>query len=159
MLRSLIDERGPWSANPFPNDSVTRWKLDKTEDNLRRRPKLRRNYHFDDTLCLPPAGSQPQTSHSVMESYTVLGVIPDQMKSFLRKGIHGITEQGSSEIGDDANESGHIRSGADTSTDISESKMHEETNHLNIHDMTNPASSVTVAETNEVHPNNYAHET
>ncbi|CAA6657804.1 unnamed protein product [Spirodela intermedia] len=149
MLRSLIDERGPWSANPFPNDSVTRWKLDKTEDDLRRRPKLRRNYHFDDTLCLPPAINQLQNSHSAMESYTDSGVIPDQMKSFLRKGIHGITEQGSSETGDDANESGHIRSGTDASIDINESKI-EESNHLNTHDVTNPTSSVADAETDEV---------
>ncbi|KAG0476323.1 hypothetical protein HPP92_013164 [Vanilla planifolia] len=33
MFRTLIDERGPWSANPFPNNNVTHWKLDKTEDN------------------------------------------------------------------------------------------------------------------------------
>lgn len=39
MFRTLIDERGPWSANLFPNGVVKHWKLDKTEDAWRRRPK------------------------------------------------------------------------------------------------------------------------
>ncbi|KAJ9567814.1 hypothetical protein OSB04_003780 [Centaurea solstitialis] len=55
MLRTLIDERGPWSANPFPNNIVTHWKLDKTEDTWRRRQKLRQNYHFNKKLCHPPS--------------------------------------------------------------------------------------------------------
>ncbi|MED6216742.1 hypothetical protein PIB30_010777 [Stylosanthes scabra] len=40
MFRSLIDERGPWSTNPFPNRAVKHWKLDKTEDTWRRIRKI-----------------------------------------------------------------------------------------------------------------------
>ena len=28
MFRDLTDERGPWSATPFPNNALTWWKLD-----------------------------------------------------------------------------------------------------------------------------------
>ncbi|KAM7514487.1 hypothetical protein LguiA_004070 [Lonicera macranthoides] len=109
-LRSLIDERGPWSANPFPNTTVTHWKLDKTEDKWRRRQKLRRNYHFDEKLCLPPS-STPNSEAAlptVNESKVGLGAhIPEQMKRFLLKGIRRITDEGSSEpVENDAESSG-----------------------------------------------------
>lgn len=102
MFRSLIDERGPWSANPFPNDSVIHWKLDKTEDSWRRRPKLRRNYHFDERLCHPPSTSPSnEATLSSSESKSIfVGHIPEQMKQFLLKGVRRITDEGSSEPGE-----------------------------------------------------------
>ncbi|CAL5383977.1 unnamed protein product [Camellia sinensis] len=99
MFRTLIDERGPWSANPFPNNTVTHWKLDKTEDAWRRRPKLRRNYHFDEKLCHPPSTvCSNEAILPVNESKSAFGGhIPEQMKRFLLKGIRRITDEGSSE--------------------------------------------------------------
>ncbi|GER40247.1 WD40 and Beach domain-containing protein [Striga asiatica] len=98
-LRLLIDERGPWSANPFPNNLVTHWKLDKTEDTWRRRQKLRQNYHFDDKLCQPslvvPSGrALPSTSDNKLGFGTLTA---EKMKQFSVKGIHRITDVGSPE--------------------------------------------------------------
>ncbi|OMO50809.1 hypothetical protein CCACVL1_30251 [Corchorus capsularis] len=107
MFRTLIDERGPWSANPFPNDAVIRWKLDKTEDAWRRRQKLRRNYHFDEKLCHPPFTSPGNEvilpSNETKSSF--VGHIPEQMKQFLLKGVRRITDEGSSEPGESDAES------------------------------------------------------
>ncbi|KAK8625809.1 hypothetical protein V6N13_056966 [Hibiscus sabdariffa] len=102
MFRTLIDERGPWSANPFPNGAVIHWKLDKTEDRRRRRPKLRRNYHFDEKLCHPPSTSpyNEATLPSSESKESFVGHIPEKMKKFLLKGIHRITDEGSSEPGE-----------------------------------------------------------
>ncbi|GAB4839467.1 hypothetical protein Ancab_028990 [Ancistrocladus abbreviatus] len=98
VFRSLIDERGPWSANPFPNCSVTHWKLDKTEDSWRRRLKLRQNYHFDEKLCQPPSHASDKDTVPVSDSKSSSGVpIPEQMKRLLLKGICRITDEGSSE--------------------------------------------------------------
>ncbi|KAK2659945.1 hypothetical protein Ddye_006478 [Dipteronia dyeriana] len=99
MFRALIDERGPWSANPFPNSSVIHWKLDKTEDVWRRRPKLRQNYHFDEKLCHPPstAPNDEVTLPANENKSSFVGHIPEQMKRFLLKGIRRITDEGSSE--------------------------------------------------------------
>lgn len=102
MFRTLIDERGPWSANPFPNGAVTHWKLDKTEDTWRRRPKLRRNYHFDEKLCHPPStssGNEATLPNNESKS-SFVGHIPEQMKQFLLKGVRRITDEGSSEPGE-----------------------------------------------------------
>lgn len=110
MFRALIDERGPWSANPFPNSSVVRWKLDKTEDAWRRRPKLRQNYHFDDKLCHPPsAASSEEACPAIQENKSsFVGHIPEQMKRFLLKGIRRITDEGTSEPSEnEAEPSGH----------------------------------------------------
>ncbi|BFG19464.1 hypothetical protein CerSpe_057380 [Prunus speciosa] len=99
MFRALIDERGPWSANPFPNSSVRHWKLDKIEDTWRRRQKLRQNYHFDEKLC-HPSSSVPsnEVTPPVNESKSgFVGHIPEQMKRFLLKGVWKITDEGSSE--------------------------------------------------------------
>ncbi|KAJ0790760.1 putative transcription factor WD40-like family [Helianthus annuus] len=95
MLRTLIDERGPWSANPFPNKIVTHWKLDKTEDTWRRRQKLRQNYHFNQKLCHPPStlptnGTLPSTTET---KSGFAAHIPQQMKQFLLKGIRRITDE------------------------------------------------------------------
>ncbi|CAK7347274.1 unnamed protein product [Dovyalis caffra] len=112
MFRTLIDERGPWSANPFPNCVLKHWKLDKTEDAWRRRPKLRQNYHFDEKLCLPPSSSGNEDTLPVNESKTsFVGHIPEQMKQFLLKGVRRITDEGSSEAGEnDAETSGRTTS-------------------------------------------------
>ncbi|GFY85908.1 binding protein [Actinidia rufa] len=125
MFRSLIDERGPWSANPFPNNTVTHWKLDKTEDAWRRRPKLRRNYHFDEKLFHPP--STVSSNDAILpsnESKSVSGGhIPEQMKRFLLKGIRKITEEGSSEPTENDTESSGQK--ACVPEDISDSKRSE----------------------------------
>ncbi|XP_076899562.1 BEACH domain-containing protein B isoform X2 [Bidens hawaiensis] len=95
VLRTLIDERGPWSANPFPNNIVRHWKLDKTEDTWRRRQKLRQNYHFDETLCHPPFTLPTNgTVPSIPETKSVFAAhLPQQMKQFLLKGIRRITDE------------------------------------------------------------------
>ncbi|VFQ86787.1 unnamed protein product [Cuscuta campestris] len=119
-FRSLIDERGPWSANPFPNNITTFWKLDKTEDAWRRRQKLRRNYHFDGKLCLP-LSAIPTEAPSLAANDGKYGFganIPEQMKRFLLKGIHKITDEGSTELSEsDAECSGHGVSASHDSTD------------------------------------------
>lgn len=99
MFRALIDERGPWSANPFPNSSVRHWKLDKIEDTWRRRQKLRQNYHFDEKLCHPSSSVlSNEVTPPVNESKSgFVGHIPEQMKRFLLKGVWKITDEGSSE--------------------------------------------------------------
>ncbi|KAJ7958905.1 BEACH domain-containing protein [Quillaja saponaria] len=122
MFRSLIDERGPWSANPFPVSSITHWKLDKTEDTWRRRPKLRQNYHFDERLCHPTCtipGSEVAAPVSDSKQGLV-GHIPEQMKQLFLKGIRRITDEGTSE----ANENNSEPSGHKTSVpmDTSESQ-------------------------------------
>lgn len=108
MFRTLIDERGPWSANLFPNGVVKHWKLDKTEDAWRRRPKLRQNYHFDEKLCLPPSSSSNEDTLPVNETKnSFVGHIPEQMKQFLLKGVRRITDEVISEAGEnDAETSG-----------------------------------------------------
>ncbi|RZC06690.1 BEACH domain-containing protein B isoform B [Glycine soja] len=99
MFRSLIDERGPWSTNPFPNCIVTHWKLDKTEDTWRRRPKLRQNYHFDENLCSPPSAIGSGLATPVNESNPgFVGNIPEQMKQILLKGMRKITDEGTLDI-------------------------------------------------------------
>lgn len=91
MFRALIDERGPWSANPSQDDTLRHWKLDKTEDTWRRRLKLRQNYHFDEKLCHPPSSELKLTA---TESKSGLaGQIPEQMKQFLLKGVRRITDE------------------------------------------------------------------
>ncbi|KAA8528370.1 hypothetical protein F0562_035725 [Nyssa sinensis] len=120
MFRTLIDERGPWSANPFPNSTLRHWKLDKTEDEWRRRPKLRQNYHFDEKLCHPPStASNSEALPPVNESKSGFGGhIPEQMKQFLLKGIHRITDEGSSEPSEnDSESSGHNSSVPEDNSD------------------------------------------
>ncbi|KAK8941578.1 hypothetical protein KSP40_PGU012221 [Platanthera guangdongensis] len=104
MFRTLVDERGPWSSNPFPNDNVTHWKLDKTEDNWRRRLKQKRNYKFDNKLCYPPTNKsshQPNEEHGEY-SNSVGSNFPEQMKHFLLKGVRGITEERSVDLSDES---------------------------------------------------------
>ncbi|XP_020218624.1 BEACH domain-containing protein B isoform X2 [Cajanus cajan] len=101
LFRSLIDERGPWSTNPFPNSVVTHWKLDKTEDTWRRRLKLRQNYHFDENLCCPFSAIASGVATPVNESNSgFVNNIPEQMKQLLLKGIRKITDEGTLDISD-----------------------------------------------------------
>ncbi|KAJ4963542.1 hypothetical protein NE237_023481 [Protea cynaroides] len=111
MFRALIDERGPWSANPFPNSTITHWKLDKTEDMWRRRPKLRRNYRFDEKLCHPPSSaSSNDACHPVSESKTGLGSqISEKMKRLILKGMRRITDEGSMRTNEDDTELNELK--------------------------------------------------
>lgn len=103
ISRALMDERGPWSANPFPNDVVTHWKLDKTEDGWRRRFKLKRNYKFDERLCQPSQSRNESTAPSADHPY-ISAKIPEKMKRFLLKGVRGITEDSSYEPFEETND-------------------------------------------------------
>uniref|UniRef100_A0A0E0JVW3 BEACH domain-containing protein B n=1 Tax=Oryza punctata TaxID=4537 RepID=A0A0E0JVW3_ORYPU len=101
IFRALSEERGPWSANPFPNSIVTYWKLDKTEDKWRRRLKLKHNYKFDERLCQPPSKSSNESNASSVDP-SVGAKIPEKMKHLLLKGVRGIT--GDSEPCEDNND-------------------------------------------------------
>ncbi|CAL5041322.1 unnamed protein product [Urochloa decumbens] len=91
ISRALMDERGPWSANPFSNDVVTHWKLDKIEDRWRRRFKLKRNYKFDEHLCQPSQSRNESIGPSADQPY-ISAKISEKMKRFLHKGVRGITD-------------------------------------------------------------------
>ncbi|XP_060199082.1 BEACH domain-containing protein B [Lycium barbarum] len=118
-FRSLIDERGPWSADPFPNSTLTHWKLDKTEDAWRRRQKLRRDYHFDEKLCRPtsttPSIEALNPSNDAKPGFAAH--IPEQMKRFLLKGIRRITDEGSSELNESESELSGQKPGSDDLSD------------------------------------------
>ncbi|KAJ5068656.1 beach domain-containing protein lvsc [Anaeramoeba ignava] len=47
ILRSLTNERGPWGNQDQDQQKEKHWKIDKIEDNSRRRKKMKINYHFD----------------------------------------------------------------------------------------------------------------
>jgi hypothetical protein len=104
ISRALMDERGPWSANPFPNDIVTHWKLDRTEDKWRRRLKLKRNYKFDERLC-QPSYSRNETPVPSVDQPSISTKIPEKMKRFLLTGVRGITEDSGYQPLEDANTS------------------------------------------------------
>ncbi|KAJ0974642.1 hypothetical protein J5N97_016607 [Dioscorea zingiberensis] len=105
MSRALSDERGPWSSNSFPSGTVTHWKLDKTEDRWRRRPKLKRNYRFNQLLCHPPSmKSVSDTSHPASECL-ISSQDPDKMKRFILKGVRGITEESNPDSCEDSSDS------------------------------------------------------
>ncbi|KAH0684869.1 hypothetical protein KY289_022621 [Solanum tuberosum] len=118
-FRSLIDERGPWSADPFPNSTLTHWKLDKTEDTWRRRQKLRRNYHFDEKLCRPtsttPSIEVLYPSNDAKSGFAAH--IPEQMKRFLLKGIRRITDEGPSELNESESELSGQKPGSEDLSD------------------------------------------
>lgn len=61
---------------------------------------MRRNYHFDEKLCHPPCTlPNSEALFSVGDGKIGSGShIPDHMKPFLLKGIHKITDEGTSEI-------------------------------------------------------------
>ncbi|KAK4722545.1 hypothetical protein R3W88_012778 [Solanum pinnatisectum] len=118
-FRSLIDERGPWSADPFPNSTLTHWKLDKTEDTWRRRQKLRRNYHFYEKLCHPtsttPSIEVLNPSNDAKSGFAAH--IPEQMKRFLLKGIRRITDEGPSELNESESELSGQKPGSEDLSD------------------------------------------
>ncbi|KAI4388687.1 hypothetical protein MLD38_000993 [Melastoma candidum] len=154
VLRKLMDERGPWSAGAFPHTSVRHWKLDKTEDRWRRRQKLRQNYHFDEKLCHPPYSTPqdepvPPTNES---KYGFVGHIPEQMKQFLLKGVHGITDELSSEVNEDEDEVSVQRNSAPEnvaggrSSDIIDSSDHND----GLQDKMDSSASSAEAEMSEV---------
>uniref|UniRef100_A0A0E0GD47 BEACH domain-containing protein n=1 Tax=Oryza nivara TaxID=4536 RepID=A0A0E0GD47_ORYNI len=105
ISRALIDERGPWSANPFPNDVVTHWKLDKTEDKWRRRLKLKRNYKFDERLC-QPSYSRNESTEACVDQSSLSTKVPLKLKRFLLKGVRAIFEDNAYEPIEDTNDTG-----------------------------------------------------
>uniref|UniRef100_A0A0A9DC66 BEACH domain-containing protein n=1 Tax=Arundo donax TaxID=35708 RepID=A0A0A9DC66_ARUDO len=104
IFRALSDERGPWSATSFPNNIVTYWKLDKTEDKWRRRMKLKRNYKFDERLCQPSYTKSSNENTVPSADPSVSTKIPEKMKHLLLKGVRGITGDVSSESCEDNND-------------------------------------------------------
>lgn len=93
MFRDLTDERGPWSAVSFPNDIVTHWKLDKTEDPSRRRLKLKRNYHFNEELMRPVTRSPAsKPDEPVNEPGSTVDLLLGGVRTFLLKGLRGVSE-------------------------------------------------------------------
>ncbi|KAJ3447163.1 beige/beach-related [Anaeramoeba flamelloides] len=52
LLRHLSEEHGTWGEKYFDKEQKNKeksyWKLNKTEDSLRRRLKLKKNYNFND---------------------------------------------------------------------------------------------------------------
>ncbi|CAD6251786.1 unnamed protein product [Miscanthus lutarioriparius] len=104
ILRALSDERGPWSAAPFPNNIVTYWKLDKTEDKWRRRLKLKRNYKFDECLCQPSSIKSSNENAAPTVDPSANAKITEKMKHLLLKGVRGITGDISSESCEDSND-------------------------------------------------------
>ncbi|XP_038715869.1 BEACH domain-containing protein B isoform X2 [Tripterygium wilfordii] len=154
MFRILIDERGPWSANPFPNCIAKHWKLDKTEDAWRRRPKLRQNYHFDGILCHPPS-SAPSSEAALPTNDSkpsFVGHIPEQMKRFLLKGVRRITDEGSSEASEnDCEPSGHKESISEDPSDSQFSELVKGSNDQDtLQDRKDSSSSSPETETSEV---------
>lgn len=155
MFRALIDERGPWSSNPFPNNIVTRWKLDKTEDSWRRRQKLKRNYKFNGHLCHPPSTkSCSESNQPVSECDSDLERKPsEQTKRFLVKGVRGIAEEKNAETCDDASD-------LNAPNDTDPSNLSDNQNPEPVKDCSDPidtvqdrkeSSSCTDDDTSEVH--------
>ncbi|KAI3726569.1 hypothetical protein L1987_66367 [Smallanthus sonchifolius] len=149
MLRTLIDERGPWSANPFPNNIVTHWKLDKTEDTWRRRQKLRQNYHFNQKLCHPPS-TVPTNASVPSTTETKSGFaahIPQQMKQFLLKGIRRITDESFLESVELDGETSEQK--ASTSEELSEASK-DESDQKDFHERKDHSSTSIESEDSEV---------
>ncbi|KAL6578417.1 hypothetical protein OROMI_010745 [Orobanche minor] len=152
-FRLLIDERGPWSANPFPSHLVTHWKLDKTEDTWRRRQKLRQNYHFNDKLChpssvVPSDSAVPSTDDSKLG----LGAVTaENMKQFSIKGVHRITDEGSPEQNEnEAHSSQQKNSETEGSSDGQLSEVAKESGEQETVQDREDCSSVTESENSEV---------
>lgn len=97
MFRYLTDERGPWSTVPFPNNLILRWKLDKMEDPLRRRQKLRRNYHFDKELLRPVSITPKAPLVDLVNEGDSVELLLGGVRQFLLKGMRGVTEDISSD--------------------------------------------------------------
>jgi hypothetical protein len=131
ISRALIDERGPWSANPFPNDVVTHWKLDKTEDKWRRRLKLKRNYKFDERLC-QPSYSRNESTEACVDQSSLSTKVPLKLKRFLLKGVRAIFEDNAYEPIEDTNDTG----------ESSQSSLLENQNPNNVSDLSDYRTAV-----------------
>ncbi|KAG8369183.1 hypothetical protein BUALT_Bualt15G0124700 [Buddleja alternifolia] len=152
-FRLLIDERGPWSASPFPNSMITHWKLDKTEDAWRRRQKLRRNYQFNDKLCQPspiiPSDAALPTTNDSKLSFGALTL--EKMKQFSLKGIQIITDEGSSEPGEHGAQSSQQKiSEIEDSSDRQDSEVSKENSQQEIVQDTEDYPLLTESENSEV---------
>ncbi|KAL3684694.1 hypothetical protein R1sor_002716 [Riccia sorocarpa] len=98
LYRDMTDERGPWAVVSFPNNALTRWKLDKTEDPIRRRFKTKRNYHFNEELLRPavtPGREQPAEDEDVNTDggNAAINLIVGSVKTLLLKGLKGVSEE------------------------------------------------------------------
>uniref|UniRef100_A0A0E0E5B8 BEACH domain-containing protein n=1 Tax=Oryza meridionalis TaxID=40149 RepID=A0A0E0E5B8_9ORYZ len=131
ISRALIDERGPWSANPFPNDVVTHWKLDKTEDKWRRRLKLKRNYKFDERLC-QPSYSRNESTEACVDQSSLSTKVPLKLKRFLLKGVRAIFEDNAYEPIEDTNDTG----------ESSQSNLLENQNPNNVSDLSDYRTAI-----------------
>ncbi|KAJ1260421.1 hypothetical protein BS78_10G231000 [Paspalum vaginatum] len=140
ISRALMDERGPWSANPFPNDIVTRWKLDKTEDRWRRRFKLKRNYKFDERLCQPSQSRNESTRPSGDQLY-ISAKIHEKMKRFLRKGVKGITEDSGYEPFEDTNDKCESSQSNPLESQNLDNAADSNDYHTSVHDKKQPSST------------------
>ncbi|GFP89566.1 beach domain-containing protein lvsc [Phtheirospermum japonicum] len=152
-FRLLIDERGPWSANPFPNRLVMHWKLDKTEDAWRRRQKLRQNYHFNDKLChpssvVPSDKALPSTNDSKLG---FAAITAEKIKQFSLKGIQRITDEESPEQNEsEAPSSQQKFSDIEGSSDRQNSELAKESGEQEIVQDREDHPSVTESENSEV---------
>ncbi|KAL2652898.1 hypothetical protein R1flu_021026 [Riccia fluitans] len=109
LYRDMTDERGPWAVVSFPNNALTRWKLDKTEDPLRRRFKTKRNYQFNEELLHPavtPGREEPAEDKDVkMESGNdALNLIVGSVKTLLLKGLRSVSKEADSDDDNDDDE-------------------------------------------------------
>ncbi|KAK6940249.1 hypothetical protein RJ641_029780 [Dillenia turbinata] len=149
MFRALIDERGPWSANPFPNSTTRCWKLDKTEDAWRRRPKLRQNYHFDEKLChrLSHATTTESISAVSESKAGFVGNIPEQIKLFLLKGVRRITDEGNSEPTETDTESSLENSSESQDPELLKGSINQSDT---VQEKRDPPSTLVDTESNEV---------
>ncbi|XP_010254571.1 PREDICTED: BEACH domain-containing protein B isoform X2 [Nelumbo nucifera] len=151
MFRALIDERGPWSANPFPNSTITHWKLEKSEDAWRRRPKLRRNYCFNEKLCHPPSTVSIGPSRLAYESKTnLVSHIPEQLKRLLLKGVRRITDEGSSEPCESDTELSAEKASSPDDSLVNETELSKESNDQDVQDRKDASSNTMETETSEV---------
>ncbi|RCV22961.1 hypothetical protein SETIT_4G261700v2 [Setaria italica] len=140
ISRALMDERGPWSANPFPNDVVTHWKLDKTEDRWRRRFKLKRNYKFDERLCQPSQSRNESTCPSADQPY-ISAKIPEKMKRFLLKGVRGITEDSGYEPSEDTSDASESSQSNPLESQNQNNAADSSDYHSTVHDKKEPSST------------------
>lgn len=78
VLRALKNERGPWGTK----DTQVRWKLDRLENYLRMRLKMKRNYNFNehrDAVRAPSSAMSmvPESPEDVLKS-----ILPSVRKDF-----------------------------------------------------------------------------
>lgn len=119
---------------------------------------MRQNYHFDEKLCYPPSSAPqdepvPPTNES---KYGFMGQIPEQMKQFLLKGVHRITDELSSELNEDEDEVSVLRNSAPENvasgqnTDVIDSSDHNDS----LQDKVDSSASSAETEMSEACPYN-----